>query len=112
MKKIEAIIRPGKIDAVREALRLIGINGMTILDAIGVGSQRGYIEIFRGREYKEDFIGKVKIELVVNDEQVDDCVNSIMEAGRTGDIGDGKIFISTIDKIVRIRTGEVDDSAT
>lgn len=112
MKKIEAIIRPGAIDDVREALRTMGITGMTLLDAVGLGSQRGYIEIFRGREYKEDFIGKVKIELVVEDDHVDDCVSCIMEAGRTGDIGDGKIFISTIDKVVRIRTGEVDGSAT
>ena len=112
MKKIEAIIRPSKLHDVRKALANLSITGMTVLDALGLGTQEGYQEILRGKEINIDFLPKVKIEVVVADNIVDLCVDSIINASRTGEIGDGKIFISPIDKIVRIRTGEVDVSAT
>lgn len=112
MKKIEAIIRPSKLDEVREALAELDITGMTVLDAMGLGSQKGYVELFRGKEYKVDFLAKVKVEVVVDDEKVDECLDVLITTARTGEIGDGKIFISTIEKIIRIRTGEEDTSAT
>jgi nitrogen regulatory protein P-II 1 len=106
MKKVEAIIKPFKLDDVREALSEIGITGMTATEVKGFGRQKGHTELYRGAEYVVDFLPKVKIEVVVNDEQVERCVESITEAARTGKIGDGKIFVTTVERVVRIRTGE------
>ncbi len=111
MKKIEAIIKPFKLDDVREALSEIGVTGMTVLEVKGFGRQKGHTELYRGAEYVVDFLPKVKIEAVVAEDQVDRCVEVITEAARTGKIGDGKIFITPIERIVRIRTGEEDASA-
>ena len=111
MKKIEAIIKPFKLEDVKEALTQIGIMGMTVSEVKGYGRQKGHSELYRGAEYVVDFIPKVKIEAIVAKEQVDKVVNAIMEAAHTGKIGDGKIFISDIDKIIRIRTGETDNEA-
>ena len=111
MKKIEAIIKPFKLDDVREALSEIGVTGMTVLEVKGFGRQKGHTELYRGAEYVVDFLPKVKIEAVVAEDQVDRCVEVISEAARTGKIGDGKIFITPIERIVRIRTGEEDESA-
>ena len=111
MKKIEAIIKPFKLDDVREALSEIGITGMTAIEVKGFGRQKGHTELYRGAEYVVDFLPKVKIEAVVAEDQVDRCVEVITEAARTGKIGDGKIFVSPIEKIVRIRTGETDKDA-
>ena len=111
MKKIEAIIKPFKLDDVKDALSNIGITGMTVSEVKGYGRQKGHSELYRGAEYVVDFIPKVKMELIVAKEQVDMVVNTIVEAARTGKIGDGKIFISDIDKIIRIRTGETDNEA-
>jgi len=111
MKKIEAIIKPFKLDDVREALSEIGVTGMTVLEVKGFGRQKGHTELYRGAEYVVDFLPKVKIEAVVAEDQVDRCVEVITEAARTGKIGDGKIFITPIERIVRIRTGEEDAAA-
>ncbi len=111
MKKIEAIIKPFKLDDVREALSGIGITGMTATEVKGFGRQKGHTELYRGAEYVIDFLPKVKIEIVVNADQIDACVEAIMSAARTGKIGDGKIFISDVSRVVRIRTGEVDQDA-
>lgn len=111
MKKIEAVIKPFKLDDVREALSEIGITGMTAIEVKGFGRQKGHTELYRGAEYVVDFLPKVKIDVIVNDDQVDRCVESITEAARTGKIGDGKIFVSTIERVVRIRTGEMDADA-
>ena len=111
MKKIEAIIKPFKLDEVKEALQEIGLQGITVIEAKGFGRQKGHTEIYRGSEYTVDFLPKIKIELVVTDENVEQTVNTIVEAARTGKIGDGKIFVSDIDKIIRIRTGETDNEA-
>jgi len=111
MKKIEAIIKPFKLDDVREALSEIGVTGMTVLEVKGFGRQKGHTELYRGAEYVVDFLPKVKIEAVVAEDQVDRCVEVITEAARTGKIGDGKIFITPIERIVRIRTGEEDNAA-
>jgi len=111
MKKIEAIIKPFKLDDVREALSDIGVAGMTATEVKGFGRQKGHTELYRGAEYVVDFLPKVKIEVVVKDEQADACVDAITNASRTGKIGDGKIFISTIERAVRIRTGEENDEA-
>ncbi|MEJ2645056.1 MAG: P-II family nitrogen regulator [Gammaproteobacteria bacterium] len=111
MKKIEAIIKPFKLDDVREALSEIGITGMTAIEVKGFGRQKGHTELYRGAEYVVDFLPKVKLEVVVSDEQVDRCIESITEAARTGKIGDGKIFVTSVDKVVRIRTGEEDLAA-
>ena len=111
MKKIEAIIKPFKLDDVREALSEIGVTGMTVLEVKGFGRQKGHTELYRGAEYVVDFLPKVKIEAVVGEDQVERCVEVISEAARTGKIGDGKIFITPIERIVRIRTGEEDESA-
>lgn len=108
MKKIEAIIKPFKLDDVKEALNDIGIKGMTISEVKGYGRQKGHTEIYRGAEYVVDFIPKVKIEIVVDSNQVDQVVNTIREAANTGKIGDGKIFVLPIERIVRVRTGEED----
>lgn len=106
MKKIEAIIKPFKLDDVKEALHEIGLQGMTVLDARGFGRQKGHTELYRGAEYVVDFLPKVKIELVVDDAQVQGAVEAIAKAAHSGRIGDGKIFISAIEDAVRIRTGE------
>lgn len=111
MKRIEAIVKPFKLDDVREALSEIGITGMTTTEVKGFGRQKGHTELYRGAEYVVDFLPKVKIEVVVADEQVDGCIETIMSSARTGKIGDGKIFVTSVDKIVRIRTGELDGEA-
>ena len=108
MKKIEAVIKPFKLDDVREALSEIGITGMTAIEVKGFGRQKGHTELYRGAEYVVDFLPKVKVEIVVADEQVDRCIEVITDAARTGKIGDGKIFVSNIERTVRIRTGETD----
>ena len=111
MKKVEAIIKPFKLDDVREALSEIGITGMTATEVKGFGRQKGHTELYRGAEYVVDFLPKVKIETIVSDDQVDRCVEVITEAARTGKIGDGKIFISSVERAIRIRTGETDNDA-
>ena len=111
MKKIEAIIKPFKLDDVREALSEIGIAGMTAVEVKGFGRQKGHTELYRGAEYVVDFLPKVKLEIVINATDVDRCVEAITNAARTGKIGDGKIFVSSVEKVVRIRTGEEDEAA-
>ena len=111
MKKIEAIIKPFKLDDVKEALNGIGIKGMTISEVKGYGRQKGHTEIYRGAEYVVDFLPKIKMEIIVDTEQVDQVIDTIVEAARTGKIGDGKIFVLPVEKIVRVRTGEVDHEA-
>lgn len=106
MKKIEAIIKPFKLDDVREALSEIGITGMTATEVRGFGRQKGHTELYRGAEYVVDFLPKIKIEVVCADDQVDRCVEAIVTAARTGKIGDGKIFVVPVERVVRIRTGE------
>jgi nitrogen regulatory protein P-II 1 len=106
MKKIEAIIKPFKLDEVKEALHDVGIQGITVLEAKGFGRQKGHTELYRGAEYVVDFLPKVKIEVVVEDTMADRVVEAVKNAAQTGRIGDGKIFISTVDEAIRIRTGE------
>ncbi len=106
MKKIEAIIKPFKLDEVKEALNDIGLQGMTVIEAKGFGRQKGHTELYRGAEYVVDFLPKVKVELVVEDGQVERAVEAIQSAAQTGRIGDGKIFISSVEEVIRIRTGE------
>jgi nitrogen regulatory protein P-II 1 len=111
MKKIEAIIKPFKLQEVKDALSEIGILGMTVTEVKGFGRQKGHTEIYRGSEYTVDFLPKIKIETVVADNQVDQVVSTIIKAAKTGKIGDGKIFVSSIQETHRIRTGEKDDAA-
>ncbi|MFN2338623.1 MAG: P-II family nitrogen regulator [Gammaproteobacteria bacterium] len=111
MKKVEAIIKPFKLDDVREALSEVGITGMTATEVKGFGRQKGHTELYRGAEYVVDFLPKMKLELVVNDDQVERCVEVITNAARTGKIGDGKIFVTDVLQVVRIRTGEQDQDA-
>ena len=111
MKKIEAIIKPFKLDDVKEALNEIGIQGMTISEVKGYGRQKGHKEIYRGAEYVVDFIPKVKIEIVVDDGQAETVVEKIQSAANTGKIGDGKIFVTSLEQVVRIRTGETGSAA-
>jgi nitrogen regulatory protein P-II 1 len=111
MKKIVAIIKPFRLDEVKEALASIGINGMTVTEVKGYGRQKGHSELYRGAEYIVDFLPKVQLEIVVEAERAEQVVESITEAARTGKIGDGKIFVSEIEKIIRIRTGETDSDA-
>ena len=106
MKKIEAIIKPFKLDEVKEALHEVGLQGITVTEAKGFGRQKGHTELYRGAEYVVDFLPKVKIEIVLQDDLVDRAVEAILQAARTGRIGDGKIFISTVEEAIRIRTGE------
>ncbi len=106
MKKIEAIIKPFKLDEVKNALTKIGIQGMTTTEVKGFGRQRGHTEVYRGAEYKIDFLPKVKIEIIVTDDIVTQAIENIERAAKTGKIGDGKIFISPVDEVIRIRTGE------
>ncbi len=106
MKKIEAIVKPFKVDEVKDALSQIGIQGMTITEVKGFGRQKGHKEVYRGAEYVVDFVPKVKMEIVVQDEMVDRAVETIIKSAKTGKIGDGKIFVYSIDEVIRIRTGE------
>ena len=111
MKKIEAIIKPFKLEDVKDALAEIGVTGMTVSEVKGYGAQKGHSELYRGAEYVVDFLPKIKMEMVVSDDMVEKTTSTIVEVARTGKIGDGKIFVSDIDKIIRIRTGEEDDEA-
>jgi len=111
MKRIEAVIKPFKLEDVKDALTDAGITGMTVSDVKGYGRQQGHSELYRGAEYIVDFLPKIRIDLVVAEEQVDEVVQLISESARTGKIGDGKIFVSPIEKIIRIRTGEEDEEA-
>jgi len=111
MKKVEAIIKPFKLDDVREALSEIGITGMTATEVKGFGRQKGHTELYRGAEYVIDFLPKVKIEVVIAESMVDQCIEVITNAARTGKIGDGKIFVSSVERTVRIRTGEEGEDA-
>ena len=111
MKKVEAIIKPFKLDDVREALSEIGVTGMTVVEVKGFGRQKGHTELYRGAEYMVDFLPKVKIEAVLQDDQVERAVEAIAKAARTGKIGDGKIFITSVERVVRIRTGEEGNDA-
>ncbi len=111
MKKIDAIIKPFKLEEVRAALSDIGVHGMTVTEVKGFGRQKGHTELYRGAEYTVDFLPKVKIELVVPDSMVEDVEETILKAARTGKIGDGKIFVSEVEQVVRIRTGERGESA-
>jgi nitrogen regulatory protein P-II 1 len=111
MKKIEAIIKPFKLDEVKEALQEMGVQGMTVLEAKGYGRQKGHTELYRGAEYVVDFLPKIKVEVVVEDSQLEAALEAITNAARTGRIGDGKIFVSDIAEVVRIRTGETGPAA-
>jgi len=111
MKKIEAIIKPFKLDDVKEALNGLGIKGMTLSEVKGYGRQKGHTEVYRGAEYVIDFLPKLKIEIIVNSEQVEPVVDAIVEAAKTGKIGDGKIFVLPVEQVVRVRTGERDQEA-
>ena len=111
MKKIEAIIKPFKLEEVKENLGLIGIHGMTVTEVKGFGLQKGHTELYRGAEYIVDFLPKVKIEIVVSDEDLDKAVESIQTAAKTGRIGDGKIFVTDLEQVIRIRTGEDGEKA-
>ena len=111
MKKIEAIIKPFKLEEVKDALGEIGIEGMTVTEVKGFGRQKGHTEIYRGSEYTVDFLPKIKLELILTDKQVDAAVATIVKAAKTGKIGDGKVFVSTVEQAVRIRTDEKGDAA-
>ncbi len=111
MKKIEAISKPFKLDDVREALAEIGITGMTVSEVKGFGRQKGHTELYRGAEYMVDFLPKVKLDLIVQDDDVDACIESIVETAHTGKIGDGKIFVTAVERVIRIRTGEENEEA-
>jgi nitrogen regulatory protein P-II 1 len=106
MKKIEAIIKPFKLDDVREALSDIGVTGLTVSEVKGFGRQKGHTELYRGAEYVVDFLPKIKMEIILADDQVEVCVEAIIKAAHTGRIGDGKIFVSPVEQVIRIRTGE------
>ncbi len=111
MKKIEAIFKPFKLDEVREALSEIGVSGLTVTEVKGFGRQKGHTELYRGAEYVVDFLPKVKVEVVVPDNLLDSAIDAIIKAARTGKIGDGKIFVTSVDQVIRIRTGETDEAA-
>ena len=111
MKRVEAIIKPFKLEDVKDALAEIGIEGMTVSEVKGYGRQKGHSELYRGAEYVVDFLPKIKMEMIVDDKDVDQVTSTIVEAARTGKIGDGKIFVSDIEQIIRIRTGETDIEA-
>ncbi|MDD2219605.1 MAG: P-II family nitrogen regulator [Desulfoplanes sp.] len=106
MKKIEIITRPFKVDDIKDSLTGLGIRGMTVTEVSGFGRQRGHKEVYRGAEYQVDFVSKIKIEIVVDDEQVEEILSAVQDAARTGKVGDGKIFVSPVENAVRIRTGE------
>ena len=111
MKQITAVIKPFKLEEVREALAECGVTGLTVTEVKGFGRQKGHTELYRGAEYVVDFLPKVKVEVVVKDEDVDSCVDAIVKAARTGKIGDGKIFVTSLEQVVRIRTGETGTAA-
>jgi nitrogen regulatory protein P-II 1 len=111
MKKIEAVIKPFKLDEVREALAEVGVTGLTVTEVKGFGRQKGHTELYRGAEYVVDFLPKVKVELVVVDNMVEQAIEAIVKAARTGKIGDGKIFVTGVEQVVRIRTGETNEAA-
>ena len=111
MKKIEAIIKPFKLDEVKDALQAVGVKGLTVTEVKGFGRQRGHTELYRGAEYVVDFLPKVKLEIIVKDDQVESVLEAITAAAKTGRIGDGKIFVTSVDHVVRIRTGETGESA-
>lgn len=111
MKKIDAIIKPFKLEEVKDGLAALGIEGMTVSEVKGFGRQKGHTEIYRGSEYTVDFLPKIKIEVVVPDVQADQAVDAIVKAAKTGKIGDGKIFVSAVERVIRIRTSETDDQA-
>ena len=111
MKKIEAIIKPFKLDEVKEALNSLGIKGMTVTEVKGFGRQKGHTELYRGAEYVVDFIPKVKMDVIVQDEQVDQVIDTILQVARTGKIGDGKIFVLPVERVIRVRTGETGPEA-
>ena len=111
MKKIEAIIKPFKLEEVREALNELGVSGLTVTEVKGFGRQKGHTELYRGAEYVVDFLPKVKVEVVVASSLVDPAVDAIVKAAHTGKIGDGKIFVTAVERVIRIRTGETDESA-
>ena len=111
MKKIDAVVKPFKLDEVREALSEIGVSGLTVTEVKGFGRQKGHTELYRGAEYVVDFLPKVKIEIVVADNIVEQAIEAIVKAARTGKIGDGKIFVTSVEQVVRIRTGETNESA-
>jgi nitrogen regulatory protein P-II 1 len=111
MKKIEAIFKPFKLDEVREALSEIGVSGLTVTEVKGFGRQKGHTELYRGAEYVVDFLPKVKVEVVVPDKLLESAIDAIVKAARTGKIGDGKIFVTGVGQVIRIRTGETDEAA-
>ena len=111
MKQITAIVKPFKLDDVREALAEVGVTGLTVTEVKGFGRQKGHTELYRGAEYVVDFLPKMKVEVVVNKADLDRCVDAIVTAARTGKIGDGKIFVTNVERVVRIRTGEEDEQA-
>ena len=111
MKKIEAVIKPFKLDEVREALSEVGVTGLTVTEVKGFGRQKGHTELYRGAEYVVDFLPKLRIDVVVDDARVDAAIEAIIKAARTGKIGDGKIFVSSVEQVIRIRTGETGEAA-
>jgi len=111
MKKIEAVVKPFKLDEVREALAEVGVTGLTVTEVKGFGRQKGHTELYRGAEYVVDFLPKVKIEVVVTDKMLESAIEAIVKAARTGKIGDGKIFVTGVEQVVRIRTGETNEAA-
>jgi nitrogen regulatory protein P-II 1 len=111
MKQITAVIKPFKLDEVREALADLGVSGLTVTEVKGFGRQKGHTELYRGAEYVVDFLPKVKVEVVVKDGDVERCIEGILRAAKTGKIGDGKIFVTAVEQVIRIRTGETDDQA-
>jgi nitrogen regulatory protein P-II 1 len=111
MKKIEAVIKPFKLDEVREALSAVGVSGLTVTEVKGFGRQKGHTELYRGAEYVVDFLPKIKIEAIVTESSVEPAIEAILKAARTGKIGDGKIFVTPVEQVVRIRTGETGESA-
>ena len=111
MKKIDAVVKPFKLDEVREALSDIGVSGLTVTEVKGFGRQKGHTELYRGAEYVVDFLPKVKIEVVVADDILEQAIEAIIKAARTGKIGDGKIFVTSVEQVVRIRTGETNEAA-
>ncbi len=111
MKKLECVIKPFKLDEVREALSEIGVSGLTVTEVKGFGRQKGHTELYRGAEYVVDFLPKVKIEVVIGDDLVEKAIDAVVKAARTGKIGDGKIFVTSVEHVVRIRTGELNEDA-
>ena len=111
MKQITAIVKPFKLEEVREALGQVGVTGLTVTEVKGFGRQKGHTELYRGAEYVVDFLPKVKLEVVVKDADVENCIEAIVKAAKTGKIGDGKIFVTAVEQVIRIRTGETNDEA-